>query len=204
MTYDVVGFLNTSLAIFIGIGVALVMFATFFPETAAGAGRRFRRQLSVQLSRLAAARHPPGHAFEFALCEQLATTLARVKDEPALARECLASGVIALSTARAIDGLKTAIGADQLAPGIACRGLESARPHLTGLPPSVPGEPHQNRVGGPLPASPLSRHGARRVRRGANRGVDRCPRRMRGAPLRPGQGPHSIAGDVRCSLKSMY
>jgi uncharacterized membrane protein YccC len=36
MTYDVVGFLNTSLAIFVGIGVALVMFATFFPETRRG------------------------------------------------------------------------------------------------------------------------------------------------------------------------
>jgi len=96
-----------------------VLFATFFPETPARAGRRFRRQLSVQLSRLAAARHPSLQAFQFALWEQLATTLARVKDEPALARECLASGVIALSTARAIDGQKTAIGADQLAPGIA-------------------------------------------------------------------------------------
>ena len=58
MPYDSVGFLNNSVAILIGIGVALVLFATFFPETSAQAGRRFRRQLLVGLSRLAGARYP--------------------------------------------------------------------------------------------------------------------------------------------------
>jgi uncharacterized membrane protein YccC len=119
MTYDVVGFLNTSLAVFVGIGVALVLFAVFFPETPARAGRRFRRQLSVQLSRLAAAHYPPVQAFQFALYEQLVTTLARVKDEPALARKCLASGVTALSSGHAIGRLRIAIGVDRLRPAMA-------------------------------------------------------------------------------------
>jgi uncharacterized membrane protein YccC len=119
MTYDVVGFLNTSLAVFVGIGVALVLFAAFFPETPARAGRRFRRQLSVQLSRLAAAHYPPVQAFQFALYEQLVTTLARVKDEPALARKCLASGVTALSSGHAIGRLRIAIGVDRLPPAMA-------------------------------------------------------------------------------------
>jgi uncharacterized membrane protein YccC len=33
MTYDAAGFLNTSFAILLGIAVAVVLFATFFPET---------------------------------------------------------------------------------------------------------------------------------------------------------------------------
>jgi uncharacterized membrane protein YccC len=45
MTYDAVAFLNSSLAILVGIAVAVVLFATFFPETPAFAVRRFRRQL---------------------------------------------------------------------------------------------------------------------------------------------------------------
>ena len=55
MTYDAVAFLNSSLAILVGIAVAVVLFATFFPETPAFAGRRFRRQLVVHLSDLAGA-----------------------------------------------------------------------------------------------------------------------------------------------------
>jgi uncharacterized membrane protein YccC len=119
MTYNVVNFLNTSLAIFIGIGVALVMFAAFFPETPVRAGRRFRRYLSVQLSRLAGARRPSVQAFQFALCEWLVTTLAHVKDEPVVARECLESGSIAFLSGHAIGRLRSVISADQLAPGIA-------------------------------------------------------------------------------------
>ena len=45
MTYDAAAFLNSSLAILVGIAVAVVLFATFFPETPAFAARRFRRQL---------------------------------------------------------------------------------------------------------------------------------------------------------------
>ena len=117
-SYDAVNFFNTSLGILVGIGVSVALFATFFPETPAWVGRRFRRQLFVQLSHLAA-RQPSLQAFRFALCEQLAATLARVKDEPGLARDCLVGGATALSTGQAIDRLRTAIGADRLAPGIA-------------------------------------------------------------------------------------
>jgi hypothetical protein len=102
------------------MGFSLVMFATLFPETPARAAHRFRRQLFVQLSRLAAARHLPLQAFQFALCEQLAVTLARVKDQPALARDCFVGGATALSTGHAIDRLRTATatGADRIAPEV--------------------------------------------------------------------------------------
>src|SRR5258705_1474212 len=53
MTYDAAAFLNSSLAILFGIAVAVVLFATFFPETPASAARRFRRQLVFHLSCLA-------------------------------------------------------------------------------------------------------------------------------------------------------
>src|SRR5215204_22831 len=108
MTYDAVAFLNSSLAVLVGIAVAVVLFATFFPETPAFTGRRFRRQLFVHLRDLTRAR-PCGAAFrsyQSALFEQLGATLARVKDEPRLARECLGSALAALSAARAITRLK--------------------------------------------------------------------------------------------------
>src|SRR6202011_4356880 len=91
MTYDAAAFLNSSLAVLVGIAVAVVLFAIFFPETPAYADRRFRRQLFVHLSYLTSA-CPCGPAlrcYQRALCEQLGATLARVKDEPKLAHECL-------------------------------------------------------------------------------------------------------------------
>ena len=113
-TYDVVAFFNTSLAILFGLGVAVVLFATFFPETPEWASRRFRRQLRVHLSRLAIVRHPSFDAFELALLERLADTLARIKDESPLARDCMVSGAIVLSSGRAIDRLRTAIRTERL------------------------------------------------------------------------------------------
>ena len=83
MTYDAAGFLNTSFAIFLGIAVAVVLFATFFPETPAYASCRFRRQLFVHLGDIISAK-PTAVAlrrYQRALCEQLGTTLARVKDD---------------------------------------------------------------------------------------------------------------------------
>jgi uncharacterized membrane protein YccC len=109
-SYDALAFFNTSLAILLGIGVAAVMFATFFPETPQWTARRFFRQVRIHLSQLAATRRPALSAFDFALCEQLASTLARLKDEPTLARDCLFRGAIGLSSGRAIKRL--AIGVD--------------------------------------------------------------------------------------------
>jgi uncharacterized membrane protein YccC len=126
MIYDAVGFLNSSLAILVGIAVAVVLFAVFFPETPAYAGRRFRRQLFVHLSYLASA-CPCGSAlrcYQRALFEQLGATLARVKDEPKVAHECLASALIALSAAQAIGRLKNSLDRTVVAPGIA---TESSR-----------------------------------------------------------------------------
>ena len=64
MTYDALAFMNSSLAILVGIAVAVVLFATFFPETPAFAGRRFRRQLLVHLS-------VPHHCFPLRLRSSL-------------------------------------------------------------------------------------------------------------------------------------
>ncbi len=106
-SYDPTAFFNISLAIVLGISVGVVLFAIFFPETPQWATRRFLRQVRVHLSRFAAAPHPAFSAFDFALCEQLASTLAKLKDEPALARDCLLRGAIGLSSGWAIERLKT-------------------------------------------------------------------------------------------------
>jgi uncharacterized membrane protein YccC len=124
MTYDAAAFLNSSLAILVGIAVAVVLFATFFPETPAYTGRRFRRQLLVHLSDLTSA-HPCALAlrgYQRALFEQLGATLARVKDEPKAAHECLTSAVAAISAAQAIGRLKSSLDGRVLPPGIAAKG----------------------------------------------------------------------------------
>ena len=124
MTYDAAAFLNSSLAILVGIAVAVVLFATFFPETPASAGRRFRRQLFLHLSQLTGAGSggPALRCYQRALLEQLAATLARVKDEPKVARECWASALGALSAAQAIGRLESSIDGTVLAPRIAAAG----------------------------------------------------------------------------------
>ncbi len=124
MSYDAVAFLNSSFAVLVGIGVGAVLFATFFPETPAHASRRFRRQILVHLSRLASARRPDVRPYERALCEQLWTMLAGLKDEPAAAHACLARAVAGLSAGQAIGRLRTAIDAGTLAPGIATHGSD--------------------------------------------------------------------------------
>jgi hypothetical protein len=102
----------------------VALFATFFPETPAYAGRRFRRQLFVHLGDLTGARPcgPALRCYQSALLEQFGATLARVKDEPKLARECLASALAALSAAQAIGRLKSALDVAVGAPGIAAEG----------------------------------------------------------------------------------
>jgi len=124
MTYDATAFLNASLALLVGIAVAVVLFAVFFPETPAGAARRLRRQLLVHLSRQTNA-YRSGSAFrcyQLALLEQLGTTLASVKDEPKVAHECLTSALTALSAAQAIGRLKTSIEGRTVTPAIAAEG----------------------------------------------------------------------------------
>jgi uncharacterized membrane protein YccC len=117
-SYDALAFFNTSLAILLGIGVAAVMFATFFPETPQWTARRFFRQVRIHLSQLAATRRPALSAFDFALCEQLASTLARLKDEPTLARDCLFRGAIGLSSGRAIKRLAIGVDTNRQTAGI--------------------------------------------------------------------------------------
>ena len=124
MSYDAVAFFNSSFAVLVGIGVGGVLFAAFFPETPAYASRRFRRQILVDLSRLASACRPDVRSYERALCEQLWTILARLKDEHAGAHECLARAVAGLSAGQAIGRLRTAIDAGTLAPGIATKGSD--------------------------------------------------------------------------------
>jgi uncharacterized membrane protein YccC len=122
MSYDAVAFFNSSFAVLVGIGVGGVLFAAFFPETPAYASRRFRRQILLHLSRLASARRPDVRSYERALCEQLWTILARLKDEHAGAHGCLARAVAGLSAGQAISRLRTAIDARTLTPAIATKG----------------------------------------------------------------------------------
>ena len=124
MTYDAVAFLNSSFAILVGIAVAVVLFATFFPETPAFAVRRFRRQLMVHLGDLAGASRCASalSCYQRALCEQLGATLARVKDEPKAARECFTSAITALSAAQAIGRLGESLTEATLPPSIAREG----------------------------------------------------------------------------------
>ncbi len=121
MTYNAVSFLNSSLAILVGIAVAVVLFATFFPETPAFALRRFRRQVLVHLGYLAGASRCASalSCYQRALCEQLGATLARVNDDPNAARTCFASAATALSAAQAISRLRGSLGVGTLFPAIA-------------------------------------------------------------------------------------
>jgi uncharacterized membrane protein YccC len=123
MIYDAAAFLNSSLAILVGIAVAVVLFATFFPETPAYAGRRFLRQLSIHLSYLICDQPlaPALRGYQRALLEQLGTTLARVKDEPKVAHECVTSAIAALSSAQAIGRLKSSLDGALLPPKIAAQ-----------------------------------------------------------------------------------
>ena len=124
MIYDAAAFFNSSLAVLVGIAVAVVLFAVFFPETPAFTDHRFRRQLLVHLSYLARA-CPCGSAlrcYQLALFEQLGATLARVKDEPKLAHECWTSALAALSAAQAISRLKSSLDATAVASRIVAEG----------------------------------------------------------------------------------
>jgi uncharacterized membrane protein YccC len=121
MTYDAVAFLNSSFAILVGIAVAVVLFATFFPESPAFAVRRFRRQLVVHLAYLVGAsrRASALSCYQRALCEQLGATLARVNDDPKMARACFTSAITALSAAQAISRLRGSLTVGTLLPSIA-------------------------------------------------------------------------------------
>jgi uncharacterized membrane protein YccC len=124
MTYDALAFLNSSLAILVGIAVAVVLFATFFPETPIFAARRFRRQLTVHLGDvLVACRGASALAcYRRALCEQLGATFARVKDDTKVMHECFASARAALSAAQDVDRLRSSLDARLVGPRIAAAG----------------------------------------------------------------------------------
>lgn len=111
MDYDTIQFFNTSLAVLFGIGVALVLFATVFPETPSQALRLLRKQLRFRLSRVSADCQITLSSFAYALCDQLAITFTRVKGEPSTARECYAVAMASLSMAHAADRLKRTLNA---------------------------------------------------------------------------------------------
>ncbi len=114
MNYDLSAFLNTSIAILMGMGFALVLFAVFFPETPRRIGNRFHRQLLVRLGRLCSAEPPTAADHERAVYERLAATIVRLKNEPAAARACIAGAIVALSVSRAVEELRTAIATGRL------------------------------------------------------------------------------------------
>jgi uncharacterized membrane protein YccC len=111
MHYDTVAFFNTSLAILVGIGVALVLFATIFPETPSLALHLFRKQLRYRLGRLCASRGSTFSSLAYALSDQAASTLTRVKDESSAIQRCHDITMAALSAAYAIDCLKETLNA---------------------------------------------------------------------------------------------
>lgn len=124
MTYDAAAFLNSSLAILIGVTVAAVMFAIFFPESPASAVRRFRKQIMHNLGHLLRA-SPHGNAlpcYQAGLCEQLGATVARVGHDDKLAGDCFASGTVGLSTALAINRFKRALETRTLPAALAGKG----------------------------------------------------------------------------------
>jgi uncharacterized membrane protein YccC len=125
MTYDAAAFLNSSLAILVGIAVAVVLFATFFPESPAFAVRRFRHQLVVHLGDLVRASRGAAMVacYENALFEQLATTLVSVQGKPKVAHECWASALTALSVAQAVGRLKGPLQRPAVPPEIMYESL---------------------------------------------------------------------------------
>jgi len=124
MVYDAVAFLNSSLAILIGTAVALVLFATFFPETPAFAARRFRRQLLVHLCDLPGARSWPAalQCYRISLYERLGATLTTAGADSKAADECFVCALTALSAAQAIGRLRNALATAILPPAIASEG----------------------------------------------------------------------------------
>jgi uncharacterized membrane protein YccC len=120
MTYDASAFFNSSFAILLGIAVAVVLFATFFPQSPAYASRRFHKQVFAHLNGVINASHATLalRSYQRALYEQLATTLARVKDDPKAAVECFRNAVTGLSLAQSIVRLRSSLGATVVASGI--------------------------------------------------------------------------------------
>ena len=163
MTYDAVAFLNSSLAILVGIAVAVVLFATFFPETPAFAVRRFRRQLVVHLRYLVGASRCASAlpCYQRALCEQLGETLARVKDEAKAARECFTSAITALSAAQAISRLGQLSHCRHVALLNRQRTLSTAGPTVADAAQSIALEIRQEGSRGTCPWPPCSHSGAR-------------------------------------------
>lgn len=111
MHYDTVAFFNTSFAILFGIGIALVLFATIFPETPSFALRFLRKQLRYRLARFSTVCEGTFSSFAYALCDQAANTLIRVKNESSAMKQCYTMTVAGLSAAYAINSLKNTLNA---------------------------------------------------------------------------------------------
>jgi uncharacterized membrane protein YccC len=177
MTYDAAGFLNMSFAILLGITVAVVLFATFFPETPAFASRRFRRQLFGHLGDIISAKPYTAalRRYQIALCEQLGTTLTRVKDEPKMAAACFANAATGLSAAYAINRLRSscdaAVVAPEVPPGLGLLG-RLARAVQT---PSASSSEKTRRYG-------LCHHALAAVRNSANTDLKRLAQHSRACP----------------------
>jgi uncharacterized membrane protein YccC len=117
MTYDMVSFFNSLLAILIGMGVSIILFSVFFPTTPAQMIHRFQVQLFARLSKLAVDRRRAVETLEVALYEQLAGVLAGIKNDTALNEASFTAMEIVQSSARAIGKLQTAVATRLLAPG---------------------------------------------------------------------------------------
>jgi uncharacterized membrane protein YccC len=118
MSYDAVSFLNSSIAILVGIGIAAALFSTCFPEIPARVFHRFCRQLFARMRDFAANRQADVETIEFSVCELLAATVPKVRTEPALGPSCLVAAEITRSSGRSIAQLRDAVVTGHLPPEI--------------------------------------------------------------------------------------
>ena len=201
MTYDAVAFLNSSLAVLVGIAVAVVLFATFFPETPAFAVRRFRRQLVVHLGDLAGlpVARPRFDATSAPCSNSSGATLARVKDEPKAARECLTSAMTACLPRKHRPAEKS----------LDCSGVAPLQSPAK-APACSPGYRRRFAIH-PLwklsrraaearaLGSPCPRNSPGSAQAGRNRSTERDHCRIRNAWLRSHARAHDLAGKVECN-----
>lgn len=139
MTYDAAATLNASFSVLAGIGVALILFAVFFPETPGFVRERFGRQAAEHLRPLITAQSCGWNLedYRLALYERLGQALGRLKEEPAAMRECMAAAGAALSLAQSVARLRACTDAEPVSgvAGRAARLLEGLSNALQSLSP---------------------------------------------------------------------
>jgi uncharacterized membrane protein YccC len=119
MTYDAVGFINTSIAIIAAIAVAGVLYAVVVPDTPEAARRRFARRARRALVQIASSRAGVGvAAFETAMSDALVQLRRHLRPEHADDMSAWDAGLSLIGVGREL---------------IALQSKERARPTLRGV-----------------------------------------------------------------------